>query len=168
MLEVNAHIHIDLPRAQCWEKLKDLSLAVNYIPDVTRIDFNKEQKHGVGTQRTALSSKWPMWTHETVTRWVEGYGFSLRLHRGNKRTFFWFDELQFHYLLEDAETGTQFKPSISYVPRFERITDISTKLLTQKLWVICQAMKTYYETDVPVSPTNMALFSQEIRAKHIK
>ena len=66
MLEVHAYIDIELPREQCWEKLKDLSLAVNYIPDVTRIAFITEQKQGVGTHRTALSSKWSMWSREAV------------------------------------------------------------------------------------------------------
>ena len=168
MFEVHAHIDINLPREQCWEKLKDLSLAANYIPDVTRIAFITDQKQGVGTQRTALSSKWPTWSHETVISWVDGYSFSLRLHRGKKRTFFWFDELQFHYLLEDIESATRFKPIISYIPRFKQTTDISTKMLTQKLWVICHAMKKYYETNVPVSPKNMMLLNEEIAAQNFQ
>lgn len=132
--------------------MRDLTQAVNYIPNVTRIVINTKHKEGVGTQRMAFSRTYPGWTHETVTRWDEEVGFTLRLHRGRRRTFFWFNEICFNYLIKAHEEKTMFEPSIDFIPRFNFITKLAEKKLYRELKVICMAMKAYYETSIPVSP----------------
>jgi len=162
---VNAEIEIKLSKDDCWEKMRDLRLARNYVPNVPRIIMNTRNKEGTGVQRTAFSTQSPGWTHETVTRWVPGTGFTLRLHRGKKPTFFFLNELQFHYDIEEAGVSTLFKPGISFAPRFKLTEKLARKNMSEYLWAICFAMKEFYETETPVSPYDMIKHQQRARAK---
>ena len=37
--EVTAQVVIDLPRAEAWDKLRDLSLAHNYVPGIVKTEI---------------------------------------------------------------------------------------------------------------------------------
>lgn len=73
---------IEMPIEQAWEKLKNLSLAHNYVPGITRCELTTATKEGVGASRRVSGPK--QWLDETVTEWQEGRSFTIRLHKGDK------------------------------------------------------------------------------------
>ena len=46
--EVNAKVLIDIPLFAAWEKLKDISLAHNYVPGIVKTEIVSEQLQGIG------------------------------------------------------------------------------------------------------------------------
>ncbi|HQQ63151.1 MAG TPA: SRPBCC family protein [Pseudomonadales bacterium] len=71
-----------LPAQQAWLKLKDLSLAHNYVPGINKCVVTTDKKEGVGASRRVSGPQQAL--DETVTEWNEGRGFTIRLHNGNK------------------------------------------------------------------------------------
>jgi hypothetical protein len=76
----NATVHISAEQA--WQKLKDLSLANNYVPGITKCVITTAKKDGVGASRRVSGPQQAL--DETVTEWNEGRGFAIRLHNGDK------------------------------------------------------------------------------------
>lgn len=72
----------NIPAEQAWAKLKDLSLAHNYVPGIDKCEVTTAQKEGVGASRRVSGPK--QWLDETVTEWNEGRGFTIRLHKKDK------------------------------------------------------------------------------------
>lgn len=97
--------------AECWEKLRDLSLARHYVPGVEEIEFLTEQRQGVGTSRIARMKVGGL--HETVIEWNDGEGFLLRLHRGENppRPM---KEATFRYAIEPDGVSTHIVLSMTY------------------------------------------------------
>ena len=81
--EVSEQIVIDLPRSEAWEKLRDISLAHNYVPGIAKTEIITEQTEGVGASRYVYRNP-RSWIQETVEEWDEGSGFLIRLHKGDK------------------------------------------------------------------------------------
>lgn len=71
-----------IPADQAWAKLKDLSLAHNYVPGINRCEITTAQKDGVGASRRVSGPQQAL--DETVVEWNEGRGFTIRLHKGDK------------------------------------------------------------------------------------
>jgi uncharacterized membrane protein len=151
-----AEVIIDLPREQVWERLRDLSKAHYYVPRLTNTTINTQQKEGVGTSRTVFAKGMaPM--DETVVEWTEGYGFKIRLHRG-ERAAAPFKDAIFVYAIEDAGPGkTAFKPAIHYtLPGGAIVNAIGNLLLggvmRGNVEQVAQKLKQYYETGEPSNP----------------
>lgn len=72
----------NIPADQAWLKLKDLSLAHHYVPNITKCVITTSQKEGVGASRRVSGPQQAL--DETVTEWNEGRGFVIRLHNGAK------------------------------------------------------------------------------------
>ena len=81
--KVSSQIALEMPREQAWEKLRDLSLAHNYVPGIVRTAIVSEQAEGVGASRYVYRNA-KSYIQETVEEWSEGDGFLIRLHRGDK------------------------------------------------------------------------------------
>ena len=45
--EVSAEVIIDLPLDDAWEKLRDISLAHNYVPGIVKTEIVSDQAEGV-------------------------------------------------------------------------------------------------------------------------
>jgi hypothetical protein len=153
---------IEMPREQVWERLRDLSRAHYYVPRLTNTTINTAQKEGVGTSRTVFAKGMaPM--DETVIEWTEGYGFKIRLHRGDKPAAP-FKAAVFVYAIEDAGPGrTRFKPAIHYTLPGGALVDAIGNLLLGGVMrgnveAVAQKLKQYYETGVPSNP----LFKGEV------
>lgn len=151
-----AEVIIDLPREQVWERLRDLGKAHYYVPLLLNTTVNTVQKEGVGASRTVFPKGMkPM--DETVIEWNEGYGFTIRLHRGD-RPAAPFKEAVFVYAIEDAGNGkTRFKPAIRYTLPGGAIGNALGNLLLGRVMrgnveQVAQKLKQYYETGVPSNP----------------
>lgn len=103
MTTVSAEILIDMPKSAAWSRLEDLRLAQRYVPGVTRIEITTPQDRGLGASRKVFTEKRPP-LDETVTEWVEGHGFTVRVHDGDKPSPP-FRQFHFRYWLDDAADG---------------------------------------------------------------
>ena len=155
MLIIEKQIMINLPHAECWEKVKDISLAHNYIPNVEKIEIVTPHKEGLGASRKAYLTKGKKIVDETVTEWIDKVGFTLKLEVAGKRVLPWFNKFYFRYHIEKADHKTLFRPGILYEPRVKILVGLQRKVfdcvMGRELKVICASMKAYYETDRPTS-----------------
>lgn len=147
---------IAIPREQAWAKLRDLSIAHFYVPGLTDTKITTAQKEGIGTSRQVFSkSRPPM--DETVVEWRDGYGFTLKLHNGDKPPAP-FKEATFQYAVEDAPGGqTLFRGTLRYTLPFGVIGQILDSLFLERMLApatagIGPAIKTFYETGKSANP----------------
>ena len=102
---VRAAAPIALPIETCWSLLRDLTRATNYVPGLTQTVLTTEKKEGVGASRIVTHKQFGD-MNETVTEWVPGRGFTVRLHKGDKPAAP-FKEAAFRYALEPARSGDE-------------------------------------------------------------
>lgn len=154
LTEAAGSIRIDLPRAQVWDKLRDLSEAANYVPNVKAVRIDTAQREGVGASRTVFMANGTD-MQETVEQWDEGSGFLIRLHKGDKPSMPIFRRFWFRYAIEDDGAGTLFRPALIYETRFGPLGWLLGKLIHGSLRSGAQdvgiAMKDYYESGRPVT-----------------
>lgn len=100
---VSVETILAMSRLDAWKKLSDLNLARHYVPGGTGIEITTPQHQGMGASRKVFCEGRPS-LDETVVEWAEGYGFTVRLHQGDKPAFP-FKNGHFIYRLEDAEQG---------------------------------------------------------------
>lgn len=156
--EAVGHVHIPMPREQVWEKLRDLTLAHNYVPGVTAIRIDTPQREGVGASRT-VTMKNGSEMQETVEEWTEGYGFLIRLHKGDKVAMPIFSRFYFRYQIDDDGDGTVFSPAMVYETRFGPLGALLGKLIHKGFLGavndIGLAMREYYLTGKAVPPERL-------------
>jgi uncharacterized membrane protein len=152
--KVSAQVVLDMPRAQVWEKLRDISLAHNYVPGIVKTEIVSEQREGVGASRYVYRNA-SSYIQETVIEWDEGHGFLIRLHRGDKPAPP-FRNAWFRYQLADEDADkTLFTASLEYeLPwgfvgawlekRMEKMVQATIK-------DVATSMKLYYETGRPTT-----------------
>jgi len=146
---------INVPKAQIWDGLRDLSLAHDYVPGVAAVRMDTAQREGVGASRTVIMQDGSE-MQETVEEWTEGAGFLIRLHKGDKPAMPIFKRFYFRYLIEaDGDDATVFRPALLYETRFGPLGALLGKLAHKTMQQSAQdvgiAMKEYYETGKPVS-----------------
>jgi len=167
--EVTAQVIIDLPRDEAWERLRDISLAHNYVPGIVNTEIVSEQVEGVGASRYVYRNA-KSYIQETVEEWDEGQGFLIRLHRGDKPAPP-FRKAWFRYqLTEENPQQTLFTASL----RFELPWGALGAWLEKKLAGIVQAtvsdvaiaMKLYYETGKPTTAAALKAYKAGLKQKH--
>lgn len=148
---------INLPIEQAWQKLRNLSLADNYVPGISQCEIRTAQKEGVGASRRVSGPK--QWLDETVTEWQEGRGFTIRLHKGEKPPAP-FTEGQFSYRLDKIDEG---HCKITCTMIYEMGMGIFGKLLNSLLIEnivrnnvrdVSLGLAFFYETGKPVSDSD--------------
>ena len=155
--EVSAEAIIDLPRTAVWEKLRDLSLAHNYVPGVVATELTTAVHEGVGASRKVYQSA-ARGLDETVEQWDPGFGFLIRVHRGDRGAPPPFRDLWFRYRLDDAgHDRARFTATLRYRIAFGAFGRLLERLGLQRVFRgvvrdIALSMKDYYETGEPVTP----------------
>ncbi len=160
--EAVGRVHIPMPRDEVWEKLRDLSLAHNYVPGVTAIRIDTAQREGVGASRTVTMQNGSE-MQETVEEWDEGHGFLIRLHKGDKVAMPLFSRFYFRYRIDDDDEGkgggTVFLPAMVYETRFGPIGALLGKVIHKAflgaVHDIGLAMREYYLTGAKVTPERL-------------
>lgn len=158
--EATARVVINMPREQAWQLLKDLSLAHNYVPGITRTEITTAKTEGLGASRRVFQAS-GKGLDETVSEWYEGHGFLIRLHRDEKGAPPPFSQAAFRYRLDDAghnctalTTSLMFDMRWGVVGRF-LYTRLLHKIFRGVIRDIAISMKQYYETGEPVSPEQL-------------
>ncbi len=154
--EATARVVVNMPREQAWEKLRDLSLAHNYVPGIIKTEITTEKTEGIGASRRVFQSA-TKGLDETVVEWNEGHGFVIRLHRGDAGAPPPFKDAAFRYQLDDAGNGqTALTTSLMYNMRWGKLGDLMQKHLLGKIFRtvirdVAISMKAFYESGEPTS-----------------
>ena len=156
MQTVSAELPLDLDRAAAWERMRDLSVANNYVPGLSTITFVGPQREGVGTHRR-VRMYGLMTLDETVIEWREGAGLTLQLSRGGKRPMPVLREQYFDYALEERDGRVWLVNTMRYETGlgapgalFERL--VLRRVMARQLDHITLAQKLYYETGRRATP----------------
>ena len=163
--EANAQVIIDLPRTEVWQKLRDISLAHNYVPGIVKTEIVSEEKEGVGASRLVYRNK-RNYIQETVEEWDQGCGFLIRLHRGQKPAPP-FRNAWFRYRLDDEGSG---RTRLSVCLTFELpwgaagawLEKKMLKFVTTTITDAAMSMKLYYETDRPTTPGALSAYKASL------
>lgn len=169
MATITSHALIHLPDSDCWQKLRDLTLASNYVPGVTHVEIITDQHEGVGASRIVTLDEAPHQMEETVTEWREGEGFTLKIHKDGKSAIPIFSSFFFHYRIKPDDQDknvTHFTPSMAFTPKFGVIGRLLfekavAKRLQHTLHVIAASMAEYYESGEPVSDARIEALKQK-------
>jgi hypothetical protein len=151
-LKVSSRVIIDMPRAAAWDKLRDISLAHNYVPGIIKTEIVSDKNEGVGASRYVYRNS-KSYIQETVEEWDEGRGFLLRIHKGDnsappfKNAWFRYD------LAEEGSNQTRLDVSLT----FEMPLGSLGRWLEKKMAKVVRAtvsdvaisMKLFYETGTP-------------------
>lgn len=164
--EVAAQILIDMPIAQAWEKLRDISLAHNYVPGIVNTVLVSDKKEGVGASRYVYRNA-KSYIQETVEEWQDGRGFLIRLHRGEKPAPP-FRNAWFRYTLEPTGPAqTRFTASLRYEMPWGRFGAwLGAKMantVQRTIADVAIAMKLYYETGQPTTAEAIKAHKAESR-----
>lgn len=151
--EATYSIPLHMPLNEAWMKLRDLTQAPNYVPDLTGCELHPGPIDGIGASRRVFQ-KSGRWLDETVTSWQEGTGFVIRLHQGEKGAPGPFRTAHFRYQLTPKGDVTELTTSMSYDLRWGPLGRLLDKLLLKKalgkaVARIAKNQKKYYETGVP-------------------
>ncbi len=155
--KAEAEVIVNLPRAEVWQRLRDLTIPHKYVPGLRDCRMTTEKKEGVGASRRVYTTS-GMEMDETVIEWNEGKGFVIKLHDGAKPPPPIFTEGRFHYILEDAPGGkTLFRPTMTYTIKFGALGALLDKLLLNmiirsNMKKVGLGLKQFYETGKPSNP----------------
>lgn len=152
-----AEVIVNLPRAEVWRRLRDLTIPHKYVPGLRDCLMTTEQREGVGASRRVYTTS-GMEMDETVVEWNEGQGFVIKLHDGEQPPPPIFTAARFHYILEDAgEERTLFRPTMTYTIKWGGLGALLDKLLLNfiirsNMKKVGLGLKQYYETGRPSNP----------------
>lgn len=156
--EVSSQVTINMPRTEAWEKLRDLTLAHNYVPGLVKTEVTTELKEGVGASRKVFQTE-TKGINETVIEWQDGHGFLIRLHRGEKGAPPPFKEAFFRYQLDDGDSPetTLLTTTMSYTMGMGFVGGLLEKLFLKKLFKgiirdVAISLKQFYESGEKVTP----------------
>ena len=153
-VEVTSRIVIDMPRAAAWAKLRDISLAHNYVPGIVKTEIVSAQAEGVGASRYVYRNA-KSYIQESVVEWVDGEGFLIRLHRGEKPAPP-FRAAWFRYQLADqGNDKTLFIASLKYEMPWGALgrwlEKKMEKTVSATIADVAVSMKLYYESGEPTT-----------------
>jgi len=157
-----------LPIEACWQKMRDLSRAKDYVPGLSDCVVTTSEKEGIGASRIVTHKQFGA-MNETVVVWDEGHGITLRLHKGDKpaRPF---AEALFRYEFRAARagsesaagaaTGCEIHTALTYRLPLGPVGRLLDRLFLRRLFqqnvvdaAVCLAE--YYRTERPVPETEL-------------
>jgi hypothetical protein len=155
--EASWQLTLDMPREKAWGILRNLTQAHNYVPGIIDTKLTTEITEGVGASRNVYQSK-TRYLQETVTEWNEGYGFKIRLHKGDKSSPF--KNAFFRYELSGDGDKTCLKTTMGYTPPLGPLGAVLDSLLLNKIISgvirdVAISMKHYYETGKPTKKQDL-------------
>lgn len=166
MGQVSVQVDINMPREQAWAKLRNLTLAHYYVPGVVDTRINTTATEGVGVSRNVYQKRGG-YLQETVTEWIDGVGFTLRLHKGEKDAPF--KDASFRYHLADAGPGlTRLTATMGYTPPLGVVGQALDQLLLRRIIQgvigdVALGLKYYYENGTPATAEQRRTMRTEVR-----
>jgi hypothetical protein len=166
MYSAEYEIEVELSPAEAWEKLRDLSLADQYVPGLTGLEITTEKTAGEGASRRVYQGD-KLVLDETVVAWREGEGFTLRLHRGEKGPVPPMTEAFFDYGLRVSGDRVYLHNRMRYRLGLGPLGKLLQKLALGKFVAgavrdSTVAQKLFYESGEKVSKEALAAAKQEL------
>lgn len=144
---------IGLPIEPCWQRMRDLSRAKDYVPGLSASVVTTPEKEGVGASRVVTHAQFGD-MNETVVAWDEGKGITLRLHKGDgpARPF---TEAYFRYEFRPTASGCEIHTSLTYDLPFGPLGRLADALFLRRLFArnvvdAAVSLAENYRTDRPV------------------
>ncbi|MFT4519691.1 MAG: hypothetical protein ACI9JM_002088 [Halioglobus sp.] len=164
--EVSSQVLIAIPIAEAWSKLRDISVAHNYVPGIVKTEVVTEQTSGVGASRYVYRNA-KSYIQETVIEWNEGSGFLIKLHKGEKPAPP-FKEAWFRYQLEEEDAGTtRFTASLGYQMPLGALGEILGKAMAGfvegTIADVTRSMKLYYESGEPTTAAALKAYKATLK-----
>jgi len=164
--QVHATTIVDIPLSEAWAKLRDISLAHNYVPGIVKTTFVSEQREGVGASRYVYRNE-KSYIQETVEEWNEGSGFLIHLHKGEKPAPP-FKDAWFRYALEDCgNRQTRLTTTLTYDMPWGRFGQWLgariARFVQATIRDVALSMKLYYETGQPTTPAALKAFKASLK-----
>lgn len=158
---LRAAAKIPLPIETCWENLRDLTRAKDYVPGLTGSVITTEKKEGVGASRLVSHRQFGD-MNETVVVWDPGVGMTIRLHKGDGPATP-FKEAHFRYEFRPSRAASnecEIHTSLSYVLPGGVLGRLVDSLFLRRLFrrnvidtAVCLAEN--YRTGQPIDPTSL-------------
>ncbi|HEY6131979.1 MAG TPA: SRPBCC family protein, partial [Halioglobus sp.] len=164
--EVSAQVLIDIPINEAWAKLRDISLAHNYVPGIVKTVVVSKHAQGVGASRYVYRNA-KSYIQETVEEWHEGEGFLIRLHRGDKPAPP-FKQAWFRYALAPHDAGqTLLTTSLRYAMPWGRLGawlgERLAGIVQATIADVAMSMKLYYETGAPTTTAALKTYKASLK-----
>jgi ribosome-associated toxin RatA of RatAB toxin-antitoxin module len=153
--QVSVSVLVQIPRAQAWEKLRDFSVAHNYVPGLVRTEIVSHRREGIGAHRRVYDEGGDF-LEETVIEWQDGQGFVIKLHDGDE-PMMPFERAEFAYRIEaQGKEQTRIELSLTYQMPWgaigETLADWFIRpVMEDKLVQVAAGIKYYYETGRPAT-----------------
>jgi ribosome-associated toxin RatA of RatAB toxin-antitoxin module len=128
---------ISLPIEQCWQNLRDLTRARDYVPGLTDTVITTDRKEGIGASRVVAHKRFGE-MDETVVEWDEGVGMTVRLHKGAKPATP-FKEATFRYEFRPTSNptsdhdGCEIHTSMTYELPFGLLGRVLDRLFVRRI-----------------------------------
>ena len=163
--QVSTQVQIDIPRAEAWNKLRDISLAHNYVPGIVKTEIVSAQTEGVGASRYVYRNA-KSYIQETVEEWDEGQGFLIRLHQGVKSAPP-FRNAWFRYqLAAEGADKTLFTASLKFEMPWGFLgvwlEKRLEKIVAATVADVARSMKLYYETGTPTTRAALRAYRDSV------
>ena len=169
--KVSSATVLDMPRSQAWDRLRDISLAHNYVPGIVNTRIVSEQAEGPGASRYVYRNA-KSYIQETVVEWEEERGFLIRLHRGEKPAAP-FRNAWLRYLLADEGEGkTLFTATLEFEMPWgalgQWLEKRMEKIVRSTITDVVTSMKLYYETGQPTTAAALKAYKAAARSHGVR
>lgn len=157
---VRAAARVPMSIDQAWQRLRDLTLATEYVPGLTNTVITTERKEGVGASRVVTHRQFGDMS-ETVVAWDEGQGITIRLHKGEGPPKP-FREAHFRYEFRECgdPAACEIHTAMTYTfpgGALGRLADrlFLGRIFRQNVIDVAVCLAENYRTLAPVDPTRL-------------
>jgi polyketide cyclase/dehydrase/lipid transport protein len=165
--KVSTQLVLDMPRSQAWDRLRDFSLAHNYVPGIINTVIVSDQVQGVGTSRYVYRNA-KSYVQETVTEWNDGHGFLMRLHKGDKPAPPFRNAWFRYHLADEGADRTLFTASLEYELPWGALgrwlEKRMEKMVRATICDVATSMKLYYETGQPTTAAALKAYKASVKS----
>ena len=145
-VKIKTNCNIDANDA--WNQLQNFSIPHKYIPFLQNTMILSNQSNGVGAYRRVFTKY--TYTDETVIKWEEGSGYTIKLHRNNQQPYPFISATFTYQIVPIDEYSCELIGIFKYHLPFGMIGKVLNQLLLGiiirfNIRRVMMGMKSYYE-----------------------
>ena len=146
---MKVEVTVMVPSKVAWSYMKDFSLAHKYVPGIVKTEVLEGPSSGIDAHRLVFD-KTGKAIDETIVEWIEGSGFKIQLHQGDKPLApFKYAQFNYHMCSKD-EDSTLVELAMVYQIPWGFIGRMLGKLIfrpviTNRVVGVAAGLKAFYE-----------------------